>query len=171
MEIEPQFEPTKKNESTVIQDPIRGTNKQQTIVAINKKNEEVKAPPLPLVSDFNLARIQNLYASKQQKIASKPEQKSSVQAISIANDNIPSQLHKFREEYDPARPNDFEVVMEERKKKKLEEEAKGVTTNEKEKKLKSDHPKTQEVPVKTQEVPVKTQEIPVKSQEINITSG
>ena len=147
MEIEPQLESTKKNDNTSNQESVRATNKQQTAIAVNKKVEEIKAPPLPLVSDFNLARIQNLYASKQQKIPPKPEQKSNIQAISIANDNIPSQLHKFREEYDPARPNDFEVVMEERKRKKLEEIAKGVIINEKEKKLRSDHPKTQEITI------------------------
>lgn len=83
----------------------------------SKKHESkpLNAPSFP--GQINLDLLNKLYKNKglQKETNEKQEIKPS-QAISI------NSLQKIKDEYDPARPNDYESILEERQKLKLKEE-------------------------------------------------
>ena len=73
------------------------------------------------VPDINMQLINKLYADKD--LANKDKKDVKKPAASTTGDAVVShQFMKSRDEYDPARPNDYEAVLEERRKKQMEEE-------------------------------------------------
>jgi len=76
------------------------------------------------VPNIDLQFINKLYADKDlaNKEANKDKKETKKPTVISAEDATSIQLHKLREEYDPARPNEYEVVLEERRRKQQEEE-------------------------------------------------
>jgi hypothetical protein len=129
--------PQAKNEKMILESPTnsgeKGDHKKElphpeSIPSSGAKKLDLAKLAPPKFSDLNLARISNLYASKQQQQQqNKDQQQPSQQSVKTdeakaAVESMPVQLQRIKEEYDPARPNDFELVMAERRRKQIEEE-------------------------------------------------
>ena len=78
----------------------------------------------PFAPNIDMSFINKLYADKDLGNKEKKEEKKDTKKstpVPIA-DNATIKIQKLREEYDPARPNDYEYVLEERRRRQAAEE-------------------------------------------------
>lgn len=94
-----------------------GTSKDENAGSVKHAGPK-KVPAF--VPDINMQLINKLYADKD--LANKDKKEVKKPTAPITGDTVSHQFMKSRDEYDPARPNDYEVVLEERRKKQMEEE-------------------------------------------------
>ncbi len=86
------------------------------------------------VPNIDLSLINKLYADKDlaNKDVNKDANKEKKDAKKTASESgAKIQLQKFRDEYDPARPNDYEKVLEDRTRRQKDEEEKKLKEMEK----------------------------------------
>jgi hypothetical protein len=85
----------------------------------NRSQPQNKAP---FVSQINLDLINKLYKQNKELQKDNPE-KEKAETKNLTTQSIPvSQISRIRDEYDPARPNDYESVLAEREKNRRKEE-------------------------------------------------
>lgn len=91
--------------------------------AANKKEAGPKKIQ-PFAPNIDMSFINKLYADKDLGNKEKKEEKKDTKKPAPAPiaDNATIKIQKLREEYDPARPNDYEYVLEERKRRQAAEE-------------------------------------------------
>lgn len=87
------------------------------------KMEEKKPPKIDMDKLKSLLDSKPQLQNLSQSLASAKKTSEAKPSPLLSKDSV-FQLQKAKEEYDPARPHDFEVVMAERKKKQRDEEKK-----------------------------------------------
>lgn len=120
---------TTGNEQRIEEENIKPQIGPQMPTAMNEEssaNKKETGPKKiqPFAPNIDMSFINKLYADKDLGNKEKKEEKKDTKKPAPAPiaDNASIKIQKLREEYDPARPNDYEWVLEERRRRQAAEE-------------------------------------------------